>query len=77
MVLCTTPWLHIYTANVRFLLDRDEVLQLGGNPEEPAVVSDRAAVHQGDFLLIHFPNIKVLKKNKIVRCQPAIINRLS
>lgn len=68
MVLCTTPWLHIYTANVRFLLDRDKVLQLGGDPEELAVVTDRAAVRQGDFLLIRFPNIKVLKKNKVVRC---------
>lgn len=76
MVLCTAPQLHSSTAN-RFLLDRDKVLQLGGDPEELAVVSDRAAVHQGDFLLIHFPNIKVLKKNKVVHCQPAIINRLS
>lgn len=33
---------------------------MGGDPEKLAVISDRAAVSQGDFLLIGFPNIKVL-----------------
>lgn len=60
MFLCTTPQLHVYTANARFLLDRNKVLQMGGDPEKLAVISDRAAVSQGDFLLIGFPNIKVL-----------------
>lgn len=77
MVLCIAPWLHIYTANAKFLLDGDNVLQLGGDPEELAVVSDNAAVHQGDSLLICFPNIKVLKRNKVINCQPAITHKLS
>lgn len=66
-----------HTADEKFLLDGDKILQLGGDHKEFAVVSDRAVVHQGDFHLIRFPNIKVLKKNKEVRCQPAIIKRLS
>lgn len=70
MFLCTTPRLQAYTANARFLLDRDEVLQLGGDPEKLAVLSDRAAVRQDDFLLIDFANIKVLSKGKGGHSQP-------
>lgn len=70
MFLCTTPRLHACTANVGFLLDRDEVLQLGGDPEKLAVLSDRAAVRQGDFLLIGLANIKVLSKGRGGHSQP-------
>lgn len=70
MFLCTTLRLHAHTANARFLLDRDEVLQLGRDPEKLAVLSDRAAVRQDDFLLIGFANIKVLSKSKGGHSQP-------
>lgn len=36
---------------------------MGGDPKEPAVVDDVADVSQDDFLLIHFPDFKVLKQN--------------
>lgn len=62
--------LHTCTANARFLLDRDEVLQLGGDPEKLTVLSDRAAVRQDDFLRIGFANIKVLSKGKGGHSQP-------
>lgn len=70
MFLWTTLWLYAYTAKTRFLLDRDEVLQLGGDPEKLAVHSDRAAVRQDDFLFIGFANIKVLSKGKGGHSQP-------
>lgn len=48
--------------NVKILLDRDKILQMGGDPEKLAVVGDIADVSQDDFLLIHFPHFKVLKQ---------------
>lgn len=48
--------------NVKILLDGDKILQMGGDLEELAVVSDVADVSQDDFLLIHFPHFKVLKQ---------------
>lgn len=52
------------------LPDGEEVFQSGGDPEELAVVGDVADVSQGDFLLIDYPNFKVLKKN--TRCNISI-----
>lgn len=48
--------------NVKILLDGDKILQMGGDLEKLAVISDIADVSQDDFLLIYFSHFKVLKE---------------
>lgn len=54
--------LSMHSENVEILLDRDEILQVGGDSKKLAVVSDIADVSQDDFLLIHFSHFEILKQ---------------
>lgn len=61
-----------HSENVEILLDRDEILQVGGDSKKLAVVSDVAVVSQDDFLLIHFSHFEILKQT--ISCNLLYIN---